>query len=92
MFQTRDNFFAVRRQFRCKNMTVRARFPTFAMHNTAVRMLGADGNPQQYKIEFKLNRGDLIVFPSWLRHGVRPYTGKRERISIAMNIDARRNR
>ena len=68
------------------------RFPTVAMHNTAVRMLGADGNPQQYEIEFKLNRGDLIVFPSWLRHGVRPYTGKRERVSIAMNIDARRNR
>ena len=68
------------------------RFPTVAMHNTAVRMLGADGKPQQYEIEFKLNRGDLIVFPSWLRHGVRPYTGTRERISIAMNIDARRNR
>ena len=68
------------------------RFPTVAMHNTAVRMLGADGNPQQYEIEFKLNRGDLIVFPSWLRHGVRPYTGKRERVSIAMNIEARRNR
>ncbi len=68
------------------------RFPTIAMRNTAVRMLGADGSPQQYEVEFKLKRGDLIVFPAWLRHGVRPYTGNRERISIAMNIDARRNR
>ncbi len=68
------------------------RFPMVAMRNTAVRMLGADGNPQQYEVEFKLKRGDLIVFPAWLRHGVRPYTGNRERISIAINIDARRNR
>lgn len=66
------------------------RFPMAAMHNTAVRMIGADGKPQQYEVEFNLARGNLVLFPAWLRHGVRPYTGKRERISIAMNIDARR--
>jgi uncharacterized protein (TIGR02466 family) len=66
------------------------RFPMSAMHNTAVRMIGADGKPQQYEVEFNLERGNLVLFPAWLRHGVRPYTGSRERISIAMNIDARR--
>lgn len=66
------------------------RFPMSAMHNTAVRMIGADGKPQQYEVEFTLERGNLVLFPAWLRHGVRPYTGTRERISIAMNIDARR--
>ncbi len=66
------------------------RFPMSAMHNTAVRMIGSDGKPQQYEVEFKLERGNIVVFPAWLRHGVRPYTGRRERISIAMNIDARR--
>ncbi len=66
------------------------RFPMAAMHNTAVRMIGSNGEPQQYEIEFKLERGNLVVFPAWLRHGVRPYTGNGERISIAMNIDARR--
>lgn len=66
------------------------RFPMAAMHNTAVRMVGIDSQPQQYDVEFKLKRGNLIVFPAWLRHGVRPYTGSRERISIAMNIDAKR--
>lgn len=66
------------------------RFPMAAMHNPAIRMTGIDGQPQQYEVEFKLVRGNLVVFPAWLRHGVRPYTGKRERISIAMNIDARR--
>jgi uncharacterized protein (TIGR02466 family) len=30
--------------------------------------------------------GMCVVFPSWLSHGVRPYLGTRERISIAMNF------
>ena len=64
------------------------RFPMTAMRDTAFRMRGADGEPQQYQTEIELQRGNLIVFPAWLRHGVRPYTGKRERISVAMNIDA----
>ena len=64
------------------------RFPMAAMRDTAFRMRGVDGQPQQYQTEIELQRGNLIVFPAWLRHGVRPYTGKRERISVAMNIDA----
>jgi uncharacterized protein (TIGR02466 family) len=66
------------------------RFPMSAMHNTAFRFAGMDGRPQDYQPNLHPQRGDLIVFPAWLRHGVRPYTGPRERISIAMNIDARR--
>jgi uncharacterized protein (TIGR02466 family) len=64
------------------------RFPLAAMHNTGFRLLGGDGRPQAYQVELKLQRGNLIVFPAWLRHGVRPYTGCRERVTIAMNIDA----
>ncbi len=30
--------------------------------------------------------GVLILIPSWLSHGVTPYRGKRERISIAINF------
>lgn len=30
--------------------------------------------------------GMLIVFPAWLPHGVRPYTGKGTRISVAFNF------
>lgn len=30
--------------------------------------------------------GTVLVFPSWLLHGVRPYHGTRERISIAINF------
>lgn len=64
------------------------RFPMAAMHNTAARLMGVNGQPQQYEVEFNLEPGNLLIFPAWLRHGVRPYTGSRERISIAMNIDA----
>lgn len=64
------------------------RFPMTVMRNTGMRMIGMDGKPQEIQQEFNLNRGDLVVFPAWLRHGVRPYTGNRERISIAVNIDA----
>lgn len=66
------------------------RFPMSAMHNTAFRLVGQDGRPQDYQPNLVLTRGDLVVFPAWLRHGVRPYSGRRDRISIAMNIDARR--
>jgi len=30
--------------------------------------------------------GNLVVFPSWLSHGVRPYHGNDVRISIALNL------
>lgn len=65
------------------------RFPMIAMRNTSTRLISSDGKPQTYEMEFKLTRGNLLVFPAWLRHGVRPHTGSRERISIAMNIDIR---
>ncbi len=64
------------------------RFPMNVMRNTGMRLIGTDGKPQDVQSEFTLQRGDIVVFPAWLRHGVRPYTGNRERISIAVNIDA----
>lgn len=30
--------------------------------------------------------GQMVLFPSWLLHAVRPYHGERERISIAFNL------
>jgi uncharacterized protein (TIGR02466 family) len=30
--------------------------------------------------------GQIVLFPSWLAHAVRPYRGERERISIAFNL------
>lgn len=30
--------------------------------------------------------GSMLMFPSWLSHGVRPYKGAATRISIAINL------
>src|SRR5262249_32181060 len=59
------------------------RFPLNAMHTITFRSRGADGEPQVHQAEIRASKGDLVVFPSWLRHGVRPYRGTRERISVA---------
>lgn len=64
------------------------RFPIAVMHNTRFRFVGDDGKPQPVQPELRTRRGDLLMFPAWLRHGVRPYHGQRERISIALNVDA----
>lgn len=65
------------------------RFPMIAMRDPGFRMLGRDGKPQDPERLLKPSRGALLVFPAWLRHGVRPYRGDAERISVAMNIDVR---
>ena len=64
------------------------RFPLSAMHNTGFRLVGMDGKPQAVQPNITPKRGDILFFPAWLRHGVRPYHGTRERISIAINLDA----
>ncbi len=64
------------------------RFPLPVMHNTRFRFVGQDGQPMAWQPEIKPRRGDILMFPAWLKHGVRPYTGSGERISIAFNIDA----
>jgi hypothetical protein len=30
--------------------------------------------------------GRIVLFPSWLRHSVRPHKGDRDRVSIALNL------
>ncbi|MCW3836278.1 2OG-Fe(II) oxygenase family protein [Sphingomonas canadensis] len=65
------------------------RFPLPVMTVPGFRPLGADGEPQQVEHRILPERGDLILFPAWMRHGVRPHQGAGERISIAMNITVR---
>ncbi len=65
------------------------RYPMMAMRDGAFRFAGADGKVQEPIRAHWPKRAELLVFPAWLRHGVRPYHGARERISIAMNIDAK---
>jgi uncharacterized protein (TIGR02466 family) len=64
------------------------RFPLPQARMAGFRMIGSDGQPQAPDKRILTKAGDLVVFPAWLRHGVRPHGGTRERISIAMNLDA----
>jgi uncharacterized protein (TIGR02466 family) len=63
------------------------RFPVPYMRLPGFRMVGIDGQPQQVERRLPTRAGDLVLFPAWLRHGVRPHRGTGDRISIAMNID-----
>jgi len=65
------------------------RFPLPQMTLPGFRVLGLDGQPQPVEHRIAPRTGDLILFPAWIRHGVRPYGGTGERISIAMNLTAR---
>jgi uncharacterized protein (TIGR02466 family) len=63
------------------------RHPLPTMRLGSFRMAGADGKPQDYQSSIRPAAGDLILFPAWLKHGVEPYSGTSQRISLAMNID-----
>ena len=65
------------------------RFPVPQMTFPGFRAIGADGVPQDVEHRIVPKRGDLILFPAWMRHGVRPWLGAGERISIAMNLYVR---
>lgn len=65
------------------------RFPVPLMRLPGFRQIGIDGQPQQVEHRVAPQAGDLLLFPAWLRHGVRPHLGTGERISVAMNIDVR---
>jgi uncharacterized protein (TIGR02466 family) len=47
---------------------------------------GEDGAALGEAHRLPAQSGMAFVFPSWLSHGVRPYRGMRERISIAINF------
>ncbi|MGV3579659.1 TIGR02466 family protein [Brevundimonas sp.] len=64
------------------------RYPLPTMAMAGFNTVGADGKVQTSETELTPKKGQLLLFPAWLAHGVRPYTGRRDRISIAMNITA----
>ena len=47
---------------------------------------GPDGEALGEAQRLTPRAGAFVIFPSWLSHGVRPYRGTRERISIAINF------
>ncbi|MBO9622196.1 MAG: 2OG-Fe(II) oxygenase [Sphingomonas sp.] len=65
------------------------RFPVPLMTFPGFRMIGADGLPQLGEYKIKVQAGDLVLFPGFMRHGVTPHRGSRDRISVAMNLYAK---
>lgn len=47
---------------------------------------GEDGAALGEAQRLRPQAGTALVYPSWLSHGVRPYRGTRERITIAVNL------
>lgn len=65
------------------------RFPLPQSNFPGFRAIGPDGKPQDVEHRIAPSRGDLVLFPAWMRHGVRPHQGEGDRISIAMNLGVR---
>ncbi len=65
------------------------RAPVPYMRLPGFRLVGTDGQPQPIERRVVTRVGDLVVFPAWTRHGVRPHLGTGDRISVAMNIDVK---
>lgn len=64
------------------------RSPMVQMAVPDLRMKTADGAPQQHEISVRPQTGMIVLFPSWLRHAVRPFYGAGTRISVAINLTA----
>lgn len=64
---------------------------SFPNPNSAASMFNDAGNaammpPYSFgAMNFKLKPGQLVLFPSWVLHEVKPYLGSRERITVAFN-------
>ena len=56
------------------------------MYAPSLTFPGPDGAALGESQRLTPQAGMFVLFPSWLSHGVRPYRGTRERISIAVNF------
>lgn len=68
------------------------RYPMTRMHAPDLLFTDEKGKREENLFLVPPAPGKLVIFPAWLTHGVRPHKGERDRISIAMNIQALRVR
>lgn len=64
------------------------RNPTPLMYKPDLRYTDAAGEIYRSDQRIYPKAGQMIAFPSWVPHWVTPHNGKRERISIALNMVA----
>lgn len=62
------------------------RFPMNVMYTPNLLLKNTDGSVQYAQHTVIPKTGMMVIFPSWLRHNVRPYLGNKDRISIAFNL------
>lgn len=62
------------------------RFPMNRMYAPDLVFLDEDGAREDSTVKIAPTPGKLVLFPSWLMHGVKPHRGARDRISIAVNV------
>lgn len=65
------------------------RFPMVRMAAPDLRYRRDNGSVDNQEVWMRPRSGLIVMFPSWLMHSVRPYSGQGTRISIAINILAR---
>ncbi len=62
------------------------RFPTNRMYAPDMVFRWPDGKTEKNYHALRPQSGMIVGFPSWMKHSVRPYLGRRERISVAINL------
>ncbi|WP_293697124.1 MULTISPECIES: TIGR02466 family protein [unclassified Sphingopyxis] len=62
------------------------RMPMVLMTMPNLRLRNSNGSVHEPQLKMKVRSGRIIMFPSWLSHGVMPHQGMRDRISIAINL------
>lgn len=64
------------------------RMPMIRMTAPDLRLREADGAMQHNELAIRPRNGLMVLFPSWLQHGVRPFHGEGPRVSVAINLVA----
>lgn len=64
------------------------RMPQIRMNSPHLVLRESDGNEQLVEPFLRPSTGQIVVFPAWLAHSVRPFRGHGTRISVAINLGA----
>jgi uncharacterized protein (TIGR02466 family) len=64
------------------------RMPMIRMNTPDLRFCRPGQKPDDQEKWFRPTSGQIVIFPSWLTHAVRPYNGSGTRMSIAANLTA----
>jgi uncharacterized protein (TIGR02466 family) len=64
------------------------RMPAIRMNAPDLRFRNPGAAPDHHEAAMRPQTGRIVIFPGWLSHAVRPYRGRAERISVAVNLSA----